>query len=165
MTSIDRLTRDAEDGMHLLKRMTSRGRRRRLSLAAIDQHIDLASPFGLFVAQQFVLFADFERALIGHRTATAPDHRRSNGRATSHTPYGFDRDTEDPDAKRLVPNDTEQRVIRRMLRLRDRDGLAYGAIAARLNDQAVSTKRPGGRWTATTVQRILHRRDGGIRPN
>lgn len=149
VTNLDRLSRDAEDGIALVKRMTPNGRRRNhLALVSIDQHLDLSGPFGVFMAQQFVLFASFERSLIGWRTSQALAQKRRDGAVYSRTPFGFDAVD-----GRLVPNDAEQQVLTEMRTWRA-EGVNDNAIATRLNERGVPGKR-GGRWQANTVYRIL----------
>jgi site-specific DNA recombinase len=149
VTRLDRLTR-ASDGPALIEELSPKNGRRHPppKLIALDEHIDLTTAFGRFAARMRLGFAEFERELIGERTSAALQHKRRTGRVNSREPYGWDRDGD-----RLVPNDAEQKVIRDMRRWRKRD-MADNAIARRLNDAGVPTKR-GGRWQANTVHRIL----------
>lgn len=63
----------------------------------------------------------------------------------------------------LEPDEGELRVIRMMVDMRER-GMANNAIATKLKELGIATKR-GGSWSATTVANILSRvsRSGGKR--
>lgn len=152
ITNLDRLSRDANDGIPLIKRMVpSNGRKRHhVALVSIDQHLDFSGPFGVYMAQQFILFGELERAMIGWRTSNALQHKRRTGQVYGRTPFGFDRAGD-----HLVPNDAEQAVIAGIREARSQ-GVTDHAIACDLNARGVPTKR-GGRWQANTVWRIMRR--------
>lgn len=148
--NLDRLTRNAEDGIALVQRMTPNGsRRHHLGLVSIDQHLDLTGPFGVFMAQQFVVFASFERSLIGWRTKQALAQRKRDGKVYGGVRFGWDH----TDDGHLVLNQTEQAVLDQMRAWRA-EGVNDNQIARRLNDAQIKGKS-GGRWQAVTVYRIL----------
>jgi site-specific DNA recombinase len=154
VTNLDRLTRESADGMALIKRMVPNGRRSPMLLVSLDDHIDLTGAMGRFFAKFRVLLGEFERELIGERTANALGHKRRTGRAFSREPYGWDH-TEDG---RLVRNEAEQSMLVDMRALRA-EGMTDHAIATRLNGAGIVGKR-GGTWQANTVWRILRNADG-----
>lgn len=149
VAKLDRLTRDAEDGMALVRSMTPK-RKQFVALVTIAEHLDLSTPFGRFAAKQFFLLAELEREQIGWRTSEALQSKKRNGLVYGRLPYGWDREGD-----RLVPNDREQAAVADMRALRD-TGLSFAAIARQLNDQGVPTKRNGaGGWQSATVMRTL----------
>jgi len=75
---------------------------------------------------------------------------KDRNRRSQHSPFGFDYKN-----GTLVPNRTEQQVIRQVRQLRAA-GLTYRDIAAHLNRKLVASKR-GGVWDPSTIQRILNR--------
>jgi DNA invertase Pin-like site-specific DNA recombinase len=153
VTNLDRLGRDSEDVIGLINRLTPNGGRRHyVALVALDQHLDLAGPFGPFMAKQFALFAELERTMIGWRTGNALRHKRRTGQVYSRAPYGWDRDGD-----QLVRNADEQRVLGLMRGWRE-GGVNDHVIASRLNERGEPGKR-GGRWQANTVFRILQHAD------
>jgi site-specific DNA recombinase len=149
VTKLDRLTRNAMDGMELIQRlMPTKGRRHDpLLLLSLDDHVDLAGASGRMSVKLHMVLAEYE--LIGERTSNALQHKRRTGQAFSREPYGW---TQTAD-KRLQPVPAEQDVLVRMLRMRDA-GRSDNAIAADLNAEGIPTKR-NGTWAATTVYRIL----------
>lgn len=66
-------------------------------------------------------------------------------------PYGFN--VEDG---QLVENDQEQRVLAH-LQLWWVEGLSFNAMAARLDQMNVPTKRSRGTWQPNVISRILRR--------
>jgi DNA invertase Pin-like site-specific DNA recombinase len=150
VTSFDRLIRDGEDGMKLIKKMVPRGRHDPIRLMSLDDHIDLTCANGRFFAKLRVLLGEFERELIGERTSNVLRYKRGAGQVYSrHLPYGWDR----TDDKTLVVNEREQKVLADMKTWRA-EGVKDHQIAMRLNDADVTGKR-GGRWQGNTVYRIL----------
>jgi hypothetical protein len=77
-------------------------------------------------------------------------HKKSKGERVGTVPFGF-RLLED--AKTLVKDEKEQRIIELLELLRD-SGLSYGKIADILNRKLVPTKK-GAKWQGTTVRNIL----------
>lgn len=153
VTNLDRLTRESEDGMTLIRRMIPNGRRNPVRLLSLDDHIDLTTAMGRFFARLRVLLGEFERELIGERTGNTLKHKRRTGQVYAREPYGWDHDGDG----HLVENDAEQRVLAQMRDWRA-EGVNDNAIATRLNDQGTLGKR-GGRWQANTVYRILKNAD------
>jgi site-specific DNA recombinase len=150
VTNLDRLTRESEDGMALIRKMVPNGRRHPLLLVSLDDHIDLAGALGRFFAKFRVLLGEFERELIGERTSNALRHKRSTGRVYSNAPFGWDKGDGE-----LVRNDAEQDVLADMRAWRA-EGVNDNAIAVRLNGEGVPGKRGGrGHWQANLVRRIL----------
>ena len=156
VTSLDRLTRDTEDGMSIVASLVPNGRRNPVQLMSLDDHIDLTGATGRFFAKLRVLMHELERELIGERTSNALRHKRRTGKVyANRQPYGWDR-TADGD---LVPNPAEQAVIAQMKAWRA-EGVNDNRIATRLNAEGVTGKL-GGTWKANTVFNIL-KRDGEI---
>jgi DNA invertase Pin-like site-specific DNA recombinase len=101
-------------------------------------------------AKMRLLFAEFERELIGERAANHAHHKRRTGRAYAgrSAPYGWDRNGD-----AMVPNVDEQTVVAELRARRDA-GEPLNAVARDLNGRGVSGKL-GGRWQANTVYRVL----------
>src|SRR5438477_223607 len=76
-----------------------------------DDHGDLTTASGRLFVKMKVLFAEYERELIGVRAAHHAQHQRRTGRsyAGRTAPYGWDRDGDV-----MVPNLHEQDVIAEM---------------------------------------------------
>src|SRR5205823_1218213 len=106
VTSLDRLTRDAADGMRLIEALLPNGRRNPVRLVSLDDHLDLAGATGRLFARVKVLFSSYELEIGKERTSRALQHKRRTGRAYSREPYGWD-----VADGRLVPNEEEQSVI------------------------------------------------------
>jgi site-specific DNA recombinase len=96
-----------------------------------------------------VSVSQWEREAIGERTATALQHKRSQGKVYSRiVPFGFCRDGD-----QLVPIAAEQAVIARIKKLRI-TGLSLREIAAVLNGDDIKTKQ-GSWWQPQTVSDVL----------
>ena len=141
---LDRLGRDAAETLSYLRQFAKGS----LGLVSVADRIDLGTPQGRAMAQMSAVFAELERALIAQRTADALGELRSRGQVYGAVPFGFSRQGD-----RLVLDDTEQRVLSRIRRLRGR-GFSYDRIARSLNGSGVRAKR-GGRWSSMSVRSVL----------
>ena len=152
---LDRLFRNAEDAL----RTTSAWDRRGLSLHLVDlggQSLDTASAVGKMMLTMMAAFAEFERNLVSERTSAALAYKRRHNEVSNHVPFGFNQV-----GSRLVTNEAEMAIVGELQAWRA-EGATFRTIAARLNTQAVPSKK-GGEWHASTVQKVLavHARRAG----
>jgi len=147
---VDRLWRDAEDGLCTLKEWNRRG----VSMHIVDmggQAVDTGKAAGWYFFFQMLGFAEFERRQIGERTQAGLQHNKAQLKQYHNKPiYGYNLAN-----GKLVPNKEEQKVIRRIQQLH-KQGLSLAKIAEKLNAQGVQTKRGGKQWYASTVHRMLN---------
>jgi DNA invertase Pin-like site-specific DNA recombinase len=141
---LDRLGRDAAESLALLKRF----RTSKVGLVSVADRLDLGTPQGRAMASMTAVFAELERDLIRQRTADALSQLRSEGRVFGNAPYGWQAQD-----GRLVADKSEQKVLARIVKLREQ-GKAYNKIAATLNDEQIPTKR-GRRWESATVRSVV----------
>jgi len=95
--------------------------------------------------------AEWERAAIGERTASALAHKRTNGRAYGTTPFGFDRDGD-----ALTPNAEEQAALAEAQRM-DAAGASYREIGEMLTARGTMPKKAAV-WYPSTVRAVLRSR-------
>lgn len=95
--------------------------------------------------------AAFERSLIRSRIKAALDVKRQQGERVGDIPLGY---RLAKDKKTLVPDEQEQEVVERILRLRA-EGLSYPAIALDLEQNGYEPR--GKRWYPGTIRRIVIR--------
>ena len=147
--SLSRLARSTRDAIDISDRVAKCG----ADLASLSEQINTASASGKLFFRLMAALGEFESDVISERTSAALQHKRSKGeRVSRFAPFGSDFN----DAKtKLVPNATEQAVIRKMNRWREK-GLSYGQIAARLEGKNIPAKR-GPKWYAKTVRDTLNR--------
>jgi site-specific DNA recombinase len=141
---LDRLARNAADALHWLHKFAKGS----LGLVSVDDHLDLASPQGKAMAQMSAVFAELERNLGAIRTSQSLCELRSQRKAYSPTPYGFERCGDN-----LVLHEPEQKALARMRRLRAK-GKSYRAIATSLNRSGTPAKN-GGVWHASSARSVL----------
>ena len=144
---LDRLFRDAADALVQTRVWDRKG----IAVHLIDvggQTIITSSAMGRMFLTMMSGFAELERNLIAERTAAALQHKKAKGQIYNHVPLGFVRAGD-----QLVPDKGEQEVIEKIIAMRG-DGMAYGKIAAALNDEGISGKL-GGRFHASTISKIV----------
>jgi DNA invertase Pin-like site-specific DNA recombinase len=138
---LDRLSRSLHDFAGMIRRSRERG----WDLVCLDPPLDLTTPAGRAMAGVLVVFAEYEREMIGQRTreGLAQSGKRL-GRAPGLPAVGGGRPAP-------IPAGVEAVV---------RDALAAelppARIADRLNDYGLPSLR-GGRWHRESVRRLLAR--------
>ena len=144
--SLSRLCRSTRDAISISEKLDRCG----ADLVSLSERIDTTSASGRMIFRMLAVLSEFERDQISERTKAALAHKRAQGEATGHAPFGFDVGI---DGKTLVPNEQEQRVLRVIAYL-DRKGLSQRRIVAALNSRGLQTKS-GGRWTRGSLRSVL----------
>jgi len=133
VAKLDRLSRSMLDFAGLM----ATAQKQSWALLAIDVAVDTTTPSGEAMASMLAVFGQFERRLISERTKQALAQKRAAG-------------------VRLGAPPMINASIANCVRQERADGVTLREIAARLNDDGVPTAR-GGRWHASTLQRVLGR--------
>lgn len=132
VSKLDRLSRSLLDFASLMER----ARREGWQLVVLDLAIDTTSPSGQLMANVMASFAEYERQLIGQRTAAALQQKKARG------------------ARLGRPKTLDRGVAARIRSMRSQ-GLSTPAIARSLNDEGVATARGGKQWYPSTVSAVL----------
>lgn len=134
------------------------------SLLSVFDHVDTSTATGRFILNVQMSVNQWERETIAERTRDALAHLAAQGVILGGAPLGLAREAseEAPEAGRrksrlrVVEVPGELAIVRRIRTLRSM-GHTVRDIAELLAEENVPTKR-GGKWHATTVQRIIHRK-------
>ena len=149
----DRLARN----LRLLLDIEAQLKERGVSIVFIKESIDTSTTTGRIVFQQLGLVAEWERDTITERTKTGRIQRQSKGCwAAGASLYGYDYDKT---SKKLVINQMEAAVVRRIFSLYIYDRLGVMSIARLLNKEGVKTVRNANMWHPTGILNII--RHGG----
>lgn len=142
----DRLARDTDYAGHFRVEVQEAGG----SLVVIDEAKD--DPIRRAVDK---MIAELERIRGSQRMKAWNAQRKAKGLTAGPAPFGFEKDEEG----RIRPNAEEARIAARIFSMRGK-GLSLHSVAAKLNADAVPTRR-GGKWSAEHVRLILARSEGG----
>ncbi|HEU0077666.1 MAG TPA: recombinase family protein, partial [Longimicrobiaceae bacterium] len=145
--SVDRLSRDVEDGARLRKL----AKKHKVTLVFVSGSRvapdDKNAPI-LFGIQN--IFAEQYRAELAYKTKRGKDGVALKGLSNGGLPYGYDSDAEG----RIQIDAEEAAVVRRIF-----EGVVAGAsmtaMARRLNEESAPTPREGKPWTFSTIQVVL----------
>jgi DNA invertase Pin-like site-specific DNA recombinase len=129
---LDRLSRSVIDFAKLLEEARKLG----FNIVALDLGLDLSTPQGELVANVIASVAQWERRIIGQRTAEGLAAKRAQG------------------VKLGRPRALPESVRRRIKRMHER-GMSMSAIADKLTADGVATAHGGKRWYASTVRSVL----------
>jgi site-specific DNA recombinase len=117
-----------------------------------------SSPEDELLVQLQGMIAEYERAQILERSRRGKRHRARQGEVSvlSGAPFGyrFIRKTEHA-AARYEVNEEQARIVRWIFALYTAQGLSIGALARRLNEQAIPTCKQRGCWERSTVWGVL----------
>lgn len=146
---LDRLFRDAADALTVTREWDRAG----VTLHIVDMGgtmLSTGGPMGRMILTLLAGFAEWERSVIGERTANALAYKRERGEVYGPVPYGYDRA---PGDNRLRANPEQLAVVRGIFADRAA-GASLWSIAARLNHAGVPT-RDRARWYPSTIRAIL----------
>ncbi|MCA8934970.1 MAG: recombinase family protein [Planctomycetes bacterium] len=149
VVKLDRMFRNATDALNT----TNEFRRYGVDFASLTEDFDTSTAAGKMFFSLIATFAEFERNLIGDRTREALASKRADGYRVGEIPLGYEAD----DDGLLVPVEDEQRIVDRILGLREQ-GYGYLRIAKQLNRDGVPAKK-GGKWYPKTIRGVLQRQE------
>jgi DNA invertase Pin-like site-specific DNA recombinase len=156
VVKLDRLTRSVRDLGDLVDRYFAR----RFSLLSVSDAIDTRTASGRLVLHVLGAVGQWERESTAERTRDALGQLRARGVVLGGEALGWRRAEPRDDAGHLALErlGDEAATLDRILEL-DADGRSIRQIAEAMLAEGRRTKR-GGRWHATTIQRILARHRG-----
>jgi len=145
--SISRLARSLPDMLNICSQID----RKNGDLVSLTEQIDTTNAAGRMMFNMLAAFAQYESEIIGERTKSAMQYKKSQGEKYCHiVPFGYVEIN-----GRLVEVNKEIKVIKNIIR-KHQKGISLRDIANKLNDTGVSTKR-GGKWHASTVRQVIKR--------
>jgi site-specific DNA recombinase len=145
---VDRFSRRLSDLLDLLADLDDAG----VAFASATEPFDTSTSIGRMLVQLLGVFAEFERETIIDRVTSGMNTKAAKGKwAGGKRPYGYQLD---PDAHKLVPNETEALYLRDIFTCYTRDRIGTRAIAARLNTRGISSGT-GKPWSGHQIARIL----------
>ena len=119
---------------------------------SVKENID-DSVYGRFVLNLLGSLYEMELSILKERTSDSLRVKKENNKVYTKSVYGYDRIEGTDD---LVKNQKEDKMIRKMLRLKD-SGRSYGEIVNYLNRNKYRNKS-GNKFTRGNVYGILNRR-------
>ena len=131
VAKLDRLARSIINAANIM----DAAQKQKWSLVVLDLNLDLTRTAGRMMAGQFILYAQFERELIGERTADALAAKKARGE-----PIGR-------------PREASTAVVRRIIADRE-GGMSFDRIAKALAAEGMTTPRGGSTWHPSTVRRV-----------
>ena len=138
----DRLSRGMYPAAALLEVVEAH----QIRIEAVMDAIDMKT-FGLMAAIGKIELDNFrERAAMGRRGAAKQGRIPSGG-----LPYGYRTD----EGRKPEVVDAEAEIVRRIFHEYVHEGLGVAAIARRLTDEGVPTRKPGQGWYQSQVHRII----------
>jgi site-specific DNA recombinase len=146
-TKLDRFTRSVRDLADLIDLCTKHD----VALISIGETLDTSSAGGRMVINMIGTVAQWEREVIGERTATALAHKRQQRVVYGPTPFGYRRE-----GKTLVPDEKEQAALAEAIRM-DRAGKSFREIGRYFDSQNVKPHRAKA-WHSTSVRAVLRSR-------
>jgi DNA invertase Pin-like site-specific DNA recombinase len=131
VAKLDRLSRSIINAANMIEAAQKQG----WSLVVLDMNLDLTTAAGRMMAGQLMLFAQYERELIGERTSAALAAKKARGERVGR------------------PSMATPSVVRRIVMDRQA-GLSFDRIARTLTAEGVLS--PAGRptWQPSTARRI-----------
>ena len=154
-TSLSRWSRNTLDSLKSVEIL----KKHKVSFEVIKEQVSLNTPMGEFFVSILGSIYTLERQLTSERTKDVIQNKKKSGKVYSRIPYGYDKKpTNELDIKGnpknvLVENPLEQRVLRKINRLRVK-GDSYNSISKFLNRNKYTTKM-GKKFTKENVYSLL----------
>jgi site-specific DNA recombinase len=105
------------------------------NLVIIKEGIDLTTSSGKMFMNLLGVMSEYERDLVSERVKNVLNNKKENNKPYCRNVYGFDRVDD-----QLVPNQVEQRMIKKILMLRHKKGYSYGEIVKYLSRNNYKSK-------------------------
>lgn len=141
----DRVARDINLYFYFLHVLEKKG----VNLIAVEEDFGVDTIYAPVLRALVLTIAEQERRNITLRTSGGRAVKAKNGGyAGGHPPFGYDVDN-----GKLVINIHESNIVRLIFDYRNQ-GFTYGAIASKLNDRGLYTKK-GGLWSSAQVFYII----------
>lgn len=143
---LSRLTRSTKDLLYLIEDVfNAKG----IHFHSIRENLDTRTPAGKLVLTILGAVNQMAREEISIKTKDALQHKMGEGGAVGRPRFGF----RYVDGE-LVENSEELRIVRRILRNYQYEGVGLSEIARRLNKRSVKSQT-GKPWTPQMVQGIV----------
>jgi DNA invertase Pin-like site-specific DNA recombinase len=141
VSRLDRLTRSVIE----FGPMVERAQRKGWQLVILDPMLDMTTPSGRAMAGVAVVFSQWEREMTSLRTREGLAQLKLRGVTKTGKVY--------------VPRQpySDQKTIRRIVRLRQERGMSQKAIAEFLTEAGVPTPHEARKWNHKTIGIILRR--------
>jgi len=121
--SLSRMGRNLKQNYETIEKMINKD----TNLISLKENVDLSTPMGRFMVNIMNSLYQMEREMISERVTDVLHDKKVNGKVFGVVPYGFDRDDDI-----LVPNNKEQKMIKKIMNLK-KTGLSYQKISDFLN--------------------------------
>ena len=145
--SMSRVARSTKDMLSIGDLIT----KKRADMVSVIEDFDTTSASGKLMFQMLAVLAEFERNLVGERTATVLQNKKANNQKyCNKTPYGFKRVDD-----RLEQVKQEVKVVAEIQQARAK-GQTLQAIADNLNLRGIPTKT-NKQWQPATIHLLLQR--------
>lgn len=145
--SMSRVARSTKDMLSIGDLIT----KKRADMVSVIEDFDTTSASGKLMFQMLAVLAEFERNLVGERTATVLQNKKANNQKyCNKTPYGFKRVDD-----RLEQVKQEVKVVAEIQQARAK-GQTLQSIADSLNSRGIPTKT-NKQWQPATIHLLLQR--------
>ena len=144
--SLSRLTRSTKDMLQLSEELNRKG----ANLVSLTEKIDTTTAAGKMLFRMLAVLNEFERDQIAERTKAALSHKKANGEAYNHTPFGFQREGD-----KLVKDVEETKAIT-LIRHMHNQGASIRDIVEELNLMNIKPKI-AEKWNPSSVHYLLKR--------
>jgi len=143
--SLSRFSRCVLDTLTSIQLMNDNG----ITFHSLSENIDTSSPNGRFFLTILSSLSQLERELTSSRVKDTLHGLKMTNKPYSNDMYGFDK----LDGS-LVENDTEQKMIKKIVKLY-KSGYTIHEIVKYVNSKGFKTKRGGKRFYYNTIKGIL----------
>lgn len=147
--SLSRLARNTKECLTLNDEI----KKKKATLVSLTEKIDGTST-GQLLLQMVSAVSEWERSVCSERVKSIMQNKILNGEYIGGTvPYGYILDS---DNRKLIPVPQEQRVIQRIIKMKN-EKKSYRAISRQLDEDGVSCPKSSKKWHHYSIKLIYER--------
>jgi site-specific DNA recombinase len=146
--SLSRFARNTMDTLRTIEVLTKHN----VTFISLSEKIETDTAVGKFFISVLASLSELERNQISERTKSALMYKKSRNELVGQVSFGYDCF----DGKNLVENKEEQKTLRLMKELKDKN-YSYSQIANHLTEIGAKNKKGECKWYKSQVIRFLSR--------
>lgn len=147
--ALSRLARSTRDAIGIAERLEKAG----ADLVSLTEKIDTTTAAGKMIFRLLAVLAEFERDLASERTRAALSHKSLLRERVGEIPYGW----KVLDGSNVLQPIPEEQIVISAIIEQYRAGQSLRAIALKLIERHIPTKKRIGGWTHQAVAKIILR--------
>ncbi len=145
--SLSRFARNIIDTVNTIQLMN----KKEISFHSITESIDTSTAVGRYFLFTLSALAQLEREQISERTISVLQHKKKQGLRIGQIPFGYNLSS---DGKTLLKNKSEQKTLKMIIELKEKDNKSYSEIVKELIERKRVNKSGKVSWYKSRIIKL-----------